>query len=224
MKYKNKIKLFIITCIICPLVLQSQSIEEMYATKINHIDQVASLNVITFYNRNEKNLLVNAIDECRTWLEPKISNKMKKVQENNLLSENQGETIRIMYGEYKEKKDELEKNIEESPAFGLGTGFTRTQWSKIHRSAKSLLETEHEFLLYLNELQTKLDAKAKEIELEKKRKDKADNEPVISKNKINTNNDENPTGIKEPDIYKYTTFTLLLFIGLWLYFRFRNNS
>lgn len=228
MNTKKLVKLIVVLCTLWTSQVHGQSFDDMYDSKIRHLDQVSSLDVIQYYNKSEKDLLIQAIDDGRQWLELKISSKMQKVQANALITEAQTQSIAIKYDEYKDLKTKLEDYIAQSPAFAFGTGYTKSQWSRMHRAAKSLLEYEREFYLDLHKLQKSLDDKAVEIAAAKKKKEK---EEVESKKRedaaihedITPKEDINVAKDRETEIYKYATFGLLFGIGMWLFFRYKDN-
>lgn len=228
MNTKKLVKLIVVLCTLWTSQVHAQSFDDMYNSKIKHLDQVSSLDALKYYNKNEKDLLIQAIDDGRQWLEPKIKAKMEKVQANALITEAQTQSIAIKYDEYKDLKTKLEDYIAESPAFAFGTGYTKSQWSRMHRAAKSLLEYERGFYLYLNGLQKDMDTKASEIAAAKSKKEK---EEVESKKREDATRDEDITPKediniakdRETEIYKYSTFGLLFGIGMWLFFRYKDN-
>jgi len=228
MNTKNLVKLIVVLCTLWTSQLHAQSFDDMYESKISHLDQVAALDVMQYYNKHEKDLLVQAIDDGRKWLEPKISSKMQKVQANDLITEAQTQSIASKYDEYKDLKTKLEDYIAQSPAFGFGTGYTKSQWSRIHRAAKSLLEYERDFYLYLHGLQKDMDTKASEIAAAKKKKEKEESESKKREDAaidedITPKEDQNKVKNRETDIYKYSTFGLLFGIGMWLFFRYKDS-
>lgn len=229
MNTKKLVKTIIILCTLWTSLLHAQSFDEMYESKIRHLDQVSSLDALKYYNKSEKDLLIQAIDDGRQWLEPKISSKMQKVQANALITEAQTQSIAIKYDEYKDLKTKLEDYIAESPAFAFGTGYTKSQWSRIHRAAKSLLEHERGFYLDLHILQKSLDDKATEIAAAKKKKEKEEaeskkREEATIDEDITPKEDINIAKDRETEIYKYSTFGLLFGICMWLFFRYKDSK
>lgn len=221
MNYKNLYLAILACCFHFYGNLQAQSFDDMFSSKIEHLQQISSLEVIQYYNTAEKNLLVQAIDDGRNWLEPKISEKMQKVQVHSLISENQILNLSMKHEEYVDLKNQLEEYIAESPAFAFGTGYTKSQWSRISRSAKKLLENEKALYLHLYNIQKTLDKKAAEIAAAKRKINETNSEK--SEHASIDNSLINSTKDRETDIYKYSTFGLLFGIGLWMFVKFRDN-
>jgi hypothetical protein len=210
----------------CQGLLRAQSFTELYDDKIAHLDQVASLEVFKYYNAEEKRLLVQAIDEGRTWLDSKIDKKITVVLEHSLLTENQASNLRMENNEYNVLKNQLEQYLAESPAFALGTGYTKSQWNRMHRAAKLQLAKGRELYLYLHSLHKTLNEKAAEIAAAKRKNEKADaenNEHAKIDRGTQILPDGDDSRANETELYKYSTFGLLFGIGMWLFFRYKDN-
>ncbi len=226
MNFRNIVKTIVVLCTILTNHLYSQNFNEMYESKITNLDRVAALDVMQYYNKKERDLLVNAIDDTRLWLEPIIADKIGSVLRNDLLTDSQTESVTTKNNEYMALKKTLEEHISQKPAYVLGTGYTKSQWDNIHRAAKNLIKNEKEFNSYLNRLQGDLDRKAAEIVEAKRNKEKEEVEKNNSPKEDDVSmvkEERNIAKDRETEIYKYSTFGLLIVIGIWLFFRFKDS-
>jgi len=205
------------------------SFDGIYKTKLQNLDNIAALDVMKYYNSKEKALLAGAIDDMLTWIRPIREERYNKVLSHELISSSQVSLLQSKYQEITSKDMLLDQYLAESPAFAFGTGYTKSQWSRIHRTAHDLFEMERSMLRQiahiLNELQKKeasIAAEKKKAEEEQKKKEEAEKAEEATRAEMAAEAQRQKE--QEVNIYKFITFGLLAAIGIWMFFYFGRGA